>query len=113
MIRAPNLAYNDREDTVQIRQRTNYVAMKLTKYCSLVLSVFSDALSWNRQLNANEQHLRLQFISRPPINNIVSARCLGKECSLEQLLWLEKFHPRAIRSKKQLTRQFYIRRMRS
>ena len=84
--------------------------MKLTKYCSIVLSVLSDGLSFNRQINANEQFVRLRYHSGPPAKNIVSVRCI-KECSLEKILMFNRFHPGMM--KKQLTRRFYIKRMRS
>jgi hypothetical protein len=74
------------------------------------VSVFSDMLSFNRMMNATKSHFRTSRIS-PQLGSIVSARCLGKECSLEQLLMIDRVHPGL--KKKQLYRKFYIKRMRS
>ena len=79
--------------------------MKLTKYYSLVLSVFSDQLTFNRQLNANQLHVLLRNRERP--NNLfASVRCIGEDCNSKEWLPLR-------RNKSRMRASLYKRKMRS
>jgi len=65
--------------------------MKLTKYCSIVLSVFSDAISFNAHVNASKLHTILR--SRPRRNELfASLRCVGN-CDYNDIIILSRFHP--------------------
>ena len=66
--------------------------MKLIKYFLLVVSVLSDQLSFNRQLNANRRHVLRRNRVRP--NKLfVSLRCIGDNCNSEDNVGASRSNP--------------------
>ena len=92
--------------------------MKLPKYFLLVVSVLSDQLSFNRQLNANRRHVLRRNRVRP--NKLfISVRCVGNGCNSEDAVGSSRFDP-GVKTKpttgsiiKNRRRQRYKRMMRS